>query len=526
MADIRTLKLQLLADTAQFSSGLNKAQDDTQNFTNKVDTVVANAAKAFLGLATAVGTAAFAIGVSAVKAAIEDEKAQASLAQTLRNTTQATDEQIAATEEYIDATQRATAVGDDQLRPSLQRLLISTNDLAKAQQLQKLALDVAAGSGKSLEEVSNILAKAYDGNFKALKNLGVELKTTTTSTKTLKVSKEDLAKQELNNESASLRVASAQERLNKVLNNSKSDALDVQKAQNSLEKAQLAAAEASDKYNKIVDKQGKTIKVTKEEAVSFDEIVRQLTGLFEGQAAVAAGTFAGRMDLIKIAVNEAQEQIGFALLPLLEKLAKFATDSLIPALEGLVNGLTRSGRQSLTRMASFMADYRCRQIEITRGYGMNEWHDNLKDILMTAGGKNQPTVFMFSDTQIVNETFLEDINNILNSGEVPNLYAADELEKIVGMVRPLAKAAGKPETRDSILQHYTYLVRENLHIVLCMSPIGAGFRSRCRMFPSLVNCCTIDWFSAWPEDALFSVAQRIFDSQAAQLWLVFCTRAS
>jgi hypothetical protein len=365
MADIRTLKLQLLADTAQFSTGLNKAQDDTQNFTNKVDKVVANAAKAFLGLATAVGTAAFAIGVSAVKAAIEDEKAQASLAQTLRNTTQATDEQIAATEEYIDATQRATAVGDDQLRPSLQRLLISTNDLAKAQQLQKLALDVAAGSGKSLEEVSNILAKAYDGNFKALKNLGVELKTTTTSTKTLKVSKEDLAKQELNNESASLRVASAQERLNKVLNNSKSDALDVQKAQNSLEKAQLAAAEASDKYNKIVDKQGKTIKVTKEEAVSFDEIVRQLTGLFEGQAAVAAGTFAGRMDLIKIAVNEAQEQIGFALLPLLEKLAKFATDSLIPALEGLVNGLTRSGKQGLTR-----AFYDAGTGAITFGYDM------------------------------------------------------------------------------------------------------------------------------------------------------------
>jgi len=345
MADIRTLKLQLLADTAQFSTGLNKAQDDTQNFTNKVDKVVANAAKAFLGLATAVGTAAFAIGVSAVKAAIEDEKAQASLAQSLRNTTNATDEQIAATEAYIDATQRATGTSDDQLRPSLQRLLTSTNDLQKAQKLQTLALDVAAGSGKSLEEVSNILAKAYDGNFKALKNLGVELKTSTTSTKTLKVSKEDLAKQELNNESATLRVASAQERLNKVLNNSKSDALDVQKAQNSLEKAQLAAADASDKYNKIVDKQGKTIKVTKEEAVSFDEIVKQLNANFGGQAAVAAETFAGRMDRIKIAVSEAQEQIGFALLPFLEKLAKFVNDSVVPAIQGLVDGLT--GKKSI-----------------------------------------------------------------------------------------------------------------------------------------------------------------------------------
>ena len=366
MADIRTLKLQLLADTAQFSTGLNKAQDDTQNFTNKVDKVVANAAKAFLGLATAVGTAAFAIGVSAVKAAIEDEKAQASLAQTLRNTTQATDEQIAATEEYIDATQRATGVSDDQLRPSLQRLLTSTNDLQKAQKLQTLALDVAAGSGKSLEEVSNILAKAYDGNFKALKNLGVELKTTTTSTKTLKVSKEDLAKQELNNESASLRVASAQERLNKVLNSAKSDSLDIQKAQNALEKAQLSAADASDKYNKIVDKQGKTIKVTKEEAVSFDEIVKQLNANFGGQAAVAAETFANRMERIKIVVNEAKEQIGVALLDVLERVAKFMAGPMSEAIQGLVDGLTRSGKQGLTK-----AFYDVGTGVTTFGYDMN-----------------------------------------------------------------------------------------------------------------------------------------------------------
>jgi hypothetical protein len=366
MADIRTLKLQLLADTAQFSTGLNKAQDDTQNFTNKVDKVVANAAKAFLGLATAVGTAAFAIGVSAVKAAIEDEKAQASLAQSLRNTTNATDEQIAATEAYIDATQRATGVSDDQLRPSLQRLLTSTNDLAKAQQLQKLALDVAAGSGKSLEEVSNILAKAYDGNFKALKNLGVELKTTTTSTKTLRVSKEDLAKQELNNESASLRVASAQERLNKVLNNAKSDSLDIQKAQNALEKAQLSAADASDKYNKIVDKQGKTIKVTKEEAVSFDEIVKQLNANFGGQAAVAAETFAGRMERIKITVNEAKEQLGFALFPVLEKVATFMAGPMSDAVKGLVDGFTRTGKQGLTK-----AFYDAGTGAVTFGYDMD-----------------------------------------------------------------------------------------------------------------------------------------------------------
>ncbi len=175
MADIRSLKLELLADTAQFSTGLNKAATDTQSFTGKVDKIVANAAKAFLGLATAVGTAAFAIGVSAVKAAIEDEKAQVSLAQTLRNTTKATDQQIAATEDYIDATARATGIADDQLRPSLDRLVRSTKDVTQAQKLQQLALDISAGTSKDLATVTEALSKGLDGNLGALKRIGVPL---------------------------------------------------------------------------------------------------------------------------------------------------------------------------------------------------------------------------------------------------------------------------------------------------------------------------------------------------------------
>ncbi|CAM9432634.1 unnamed protein product, partial [Choristocarpus tenellus] len=77
-----------------------------------------------------------------------------------------------------------------------------------------------------------------------------------------------------------------------------------------------------------------------------------------------------------------------------------------------------SGRQSLTRLSAFVAGYKCVSIEITRGYGISEFHDDLKVVLMTAGAENVPTVFLFSDTQIVEEGFLEDLNNVLNSGEV------------------------------------------------------------------------------------------------------------
>ena len=85
----------------------------------------------------------------------------------------------------------------------------------------------------------------------------------------------------------------------------------------------------------------------------------------------------------------------------------------------------------------------------------------------------QPVVFLFSDTQIVHESFLEDINNLLNSGEVPSLFEPDELEEIVAKVRPLCKAAGKVDTQGNVMAHFVQLVRENLHIVLAFSPIGA-----------------------------------------------------
>jgi dynein heavy chain len=111
------------------------------------------------------------------------------------------------------------------------------------------------------------------------------------------------------------------------------------------------------------------------------------------------------------------------------------------------------------------------------------------------------------------EEFLEDINNILNSGEVPNLFEPDEYERMVVACRPDAKEAGVSEgDREAIFSFFINRVRNNLHVVLCMSPVGDSFRSRCRMFPSLVNCCTIDWFTEWPRDALLSVARSSFSA--------------
>ncbi|KAG7477961.1 hypothetical protein MATL_G00075170 [Megalops atlanticus] len=177
-----------------------------------------------------------------------------------------------------------------------------------------------------------------------------------------------------------------------------------------------------------------------------------------------------------------------------------------PLGNALLLGVGGSGRQSLTKMATHMADYECFQIELSKNYGQSEWREDIKKIMLKAGLQNEPITFLFVDTQIKCESFLEDINNILNSGDVPNLYALDEQDRILNGMKPVVQDLGQQPTKTNLMAAYIKRVRTNIHTVLCMSPIGEVFRARLRQFPSLVTCCTIDWFSAWPEEALQSVA--------------------
>lgn len=254
MAGSRTLKLSILGDVDNLNKSLKAATADVETFGDKVTKAGKMVGAALVAAAAAAGAYAVKIGVDGVKAAIEDEKAQTQLALALKNATGATEGAIAATEQFILQQSLATGVADDELRPALQRLALSTGDVKKAQDLLKIAMDVSTATGKPLEAVANSLGKAYDGNTTALGRLGIG----------------------------------------------------------------LSAAELK--------------------TMSFTDVQGRLTDLFGGAAAANADTYAGRIARMQIAFDEAKETIGFALLPILEKLMKFINQIALPAINAMSSG--------------------------------------------------------------------------------------------------------------------------------------------------------------------------------------------
>ena len=175
----RTLTLALAADIDNLKKGL----DDAEKVVNKsADNIADFGKKAAVAFAVA-GAAVTAFAVSAVKAAAEDEKGRKSLEQTIRSNTQATDAQIKSIDNYISKQSIATATTDDVLRPAFARLIRSTNDVAKAQDLLSLAQEIATATGKPLEVVTNALGKSFDGQNAALGKLGLGIDATTLKTK-------------------------------------------------------------------------------------------------------------------------------------------------------------------------------------------------------------------------------------------------------------------------------------------------------------------------------------------------------
>jgi len=134
-----------------------------------------------------------------------------------------------------------------------------------------------------------------------------------------------------------------------------------------------------------------------------------------------------------------------------------------------------------------------------------------------AGIDDSPISFLFVDTQIINEQMCEDLNSILNSGDVTNIYNDKDMETIVDTCKGECIKKNLQPNKMNIFTQYLQRVKNNIHLIIAMSPLGDAFTNRLRRFPSFVNCATIDWFTEWPEEALIGVGRGALRDVQADL---------
>jgi dynein heavy chain len=189
----------------------------------------------------------------------------------------------------------------------------------------------------------------------------------------------------------------------------------------------------------------------------------------------------------------------------------------MPRGNALLVGVGGSGRQSLTRLASYIANHEIFQIKLSAGYKTSDFLDDLRKMFVAVGKDGKHLTWIFTDFEIINEEFLEYVNAILATGEVAGLFAKDERDMMCSELRGPAKKEDPhfEDTPDNLYKFFVDRIRDNLHIVLCFSPANEKFAERARRFPALINCCVIDWFLRWPEEALVAVSRNFLTDDSS-----------
>ncbi|KAH0513439.1 Dynein heavy chain 11, axonemal [Microtus ochrogaster] len=182
-----------------------------------------------------------------------------------------------------------------------------------------------------------------------------------------------------------------------------------------------------------------------------------------------------------------------------------------PQGHALLVGVGGSGKQSLSRLAAYMCGMEVFQITLTEGYGTQELRVDLASLYVRAGAKNVPTVFLLTDAHVLDESFLLLINDLLASGDIPDLFNDEDMDNVVSGIRNEVRGLGMVDSRESCWAFFLDRVRLQLKMVFCFSPVGHTLRVRARKFPAIVNCTAIDWFHVWPQEALISVSRSFIE---------------
>ncbi|XP_067124238.1 dynein axonemal heavy chain 1-like [Centruroides vittatus] len=168
-------------------------------------------------------------------------------------------------------------------------------------------------------------------------------------------------------------------------------------------------------------------------------------------------------------------------------------------------GINCSGRQSLSRLAAYMAGFDFFHFVFSN---QTEWKEEVKSIILNAGIKYKNTVFYFSDDEVVSEEFMNNICNLLSSNNILNLMEEKDLNEICFSLRPVLMENKIPFSKSNFYSSFISRISNCLHTIITLR-YEEKFQNRLRQFPALIKCCAMDWFLEWPPEALKEIASSI-----------------
>eukprot|EP00741_Cyanophora_paradoxa_P023561 tig00021590_g22758.t1 len=173
----------------------------------------------------------------------------------------------------------------------------------------------------------------------------------------------------------------------------------------------------------------------------------------------------------------------------------------------LLIGTSGAGKTVLSRFVAWINGLSTFQIKVSKRYTAADFDEDLRKVMKRAGCQNEKICFIFDESNVLSSAFLERMNALLASGEVPGLFEGDERASLLSAIKEgLAKEGGMLDTDEELFRRFTQQVQRNLHVIFTMNPANPDFTSRHQTSPALFNRCVIDWFGDWSEAALHQVA--------------------
>ena len=177
-----------------------------------------------------------------------------------------------------------------------------------------------------------------------------------------------------------------------------------------------------------------------------------------------------------------------------------------PVGHALLVGESGAGKTVLSRFVAWMNGLTTFQIKVSKKYTVENFEEDLRIVLKRSGCEGEKICFIFDESNILDTAFLEMMNALLASGEVPGLFEGDEYSALMASCREAASREGAHlDSEDELFRHFTKQVQRNLHVVFTMNPASGDFDNRSNTSPALFNRCVVDWFGTWSNHALAQV---------------------